>query len=401
MNYLPYFIGLVLGIIFALLPGMHTNTIISMFYSFNFEKEFLGLFVVGIYPAHLVFSFISSIFMKIPDENNALASISAQKLLDNKKGIIALKTAILSCVFSGIFSALFFNFALNLFPSIYSFIQPNIKYLLIIFSTALILKSQNKITAFIVFVCAGLLGQISFSLNLVDPFLPLFGGFFAIASAISIYQNKKKQNDVENNKMISNHIDESSSLTSSQIKNILFFSFFGVVLGFLADLLPGIGAPSQIASFISIVIPFTSLSYLSLTSSLSISQFIFSLASQISIDKARVGATEWLSKFIKIEQNSFLLLLLIVLSLTLCALILLLLIKKFRNFSNLDFSKFSPFIVLYLAILVYLLDGPFGIFVLILSSALGYLTLKTDVERTHLMGAIIIPTLLLLFRVFL
>jgi TctA family transporter len=45
------------------------------------------------------------------------------------------------------------------------------------------------------------------------------------------------------------------------------------------------------------------------------------------------------------------------------------------------------------------LDGFIGVVVFALASLLGYITIKLGVERTNLMGAVIIPTLLLLFGI--
>ena len=69
--------------------------------------------------------------------------------------------------------------------------------------------------------------------------------------------------------------------------------------------------------------------------------------------------------------------------------------------ANIDFKRFNIILAIYLLLISTLINGFWGIVVFILASLLGWITVKLGVERTNLMGAVIIPTLLLLFKVFL
>ncbi|MBU0592069.1 hypothetical protein KKD40_07635, partial [Candidatus Micrarchaeota archaeon] len=177
----------------------------------------------------------------------------------------------------------------------------------------------------------------------------------------------------------------------------LKFSFLGVLLGFFSDLIPGIGSPSQVAVFATIFMPMNTLGYLATISSISISQAIFSLSSVASINKARVGAIIWLSDYIDIEKNLALLLPLFLIGITVSVFIVYLLRRKIGAMASLDLKEINWVLAAYLIIITFLLNGIFGVVILVLGSILGLVTTKMKIERTNLMGAIIVPTLILLF----
>jgi TctA family transporter len=157
---------------------------------------------------------------------------------------------------------------------------------------------------------------------------------------------------------------------------------------------------SQIATFLSIFIPLNSLSYLSTTSAVTISQSVFSLSTAAAIDKSRVGATAYLSQFININDNLLLLLSVFIFSLSIAALIVYLLRNKISFLATIDFGIIRYVLIAYFVVVTLILNGFFGIVILCFSTILGLLCMRFENERTSLMGSIIIPTLMLLFRIF-
>ena len=178
------------------------------------------------------------------------------------------------------------------------------------------------------------------------------------------------------------------------------FAIAGVIGGVIADLLPGISSPGQVAVFLTMVMPLNSLSYLSTIASVSTSQTIFSLATASSIDKTRNGGIEWLSQVINIGENLIFLLLLMFLAVSITVAVVFLLRKKIGRIANIDMEFINRLLIVYLIAIVFVTNGIFGILIMLFASILGYLTIKLGAPRTHLMGAVIIPTLLLLFRIF-
>ena len=146
--------------------------------------------------------------------------------------------------------------------------------------------------------------------------------------------------------------------------------------------------------------PINSLGYLSTIASISTSQTIFALSTAASIGKARIGGVAWLEKFIDIRQNNFELLVFMFFSVAITCGIVYLMRKKIASIANMNLSKLNILLAVYLTSIIFILNGFFGLAIFVVSGLLGYLTVRIGVTRTNLMGAVIVPTLMLLFRVF-
>lgn len=376
--------GLFCGLLSGLLPGLHSNTIISVLSSLGIDDHALAVMVISLYPAHLVTSFIPSIFFGIPESSTVVAVLPGQRMVLGGNGIAALKAVLLSCIMAALLSVALFYLSLDLFPLVYGAIRAHMKYILLCVSLVLLARSRIPHLALLVFFLSGMLGHFSLNSGMYDPFLPLFSGMFAMAAILN-YQKSSipEQKDV--------------SIGFGFVK----FTALGVFLGMVADMIPGVGSPSQVATFATIFLSMNTLGYLATISSISVSQAIFSLSTAASIGKARVGATAWLSKFISIDENLLFLLSAFMISMAVAVFVIYSLRTRIGRLASLDFSKMNTILAAYLVSITFLLDGALGIAVLLVGSALGWVTIKLGVERITLMGAIIVPTLLLLFRIIL
>jgi putative membrane protein len=382
MDWLLFLGGVIIGIASGLIPGLHSNTVIAVLSSFGLTDDTMSILIVSLFAAHLIASFIPSIFFGIPSDSSIVSVLPGQRMVRNGEGIIALKVVIASVLFSVLLSVAVFPFSMPVFTVVYGAIKPYVGHILVVFSVIFLLKTKNRFLSLCVFLLAGILGTFTLGAGMYDAFLPLFSGFFAMAAMLTYEKGMK----------IPPQKDGVPDLS------FLKYAALGVLLGFFADLLPGIGSPSQIATFATIAMPINTIGYLATISSIAASESIFSLSTSASIGKSRMGATEWLSQYITIGDNLVFLLVLFLLSTALAALAIYLLRKYAGSLAALDFSKLNVLLAIYLVAVIYLLDGAMGLGVFALSSALGYAALKLNVERTTLMGAIIVPTILLLFH---
>jgi putative membrane protein len=375
--------GIVFGFLSGFLPGLHANTIISVVSSLGLDEDALAVMIIALFPVHLVTSFIPSIFFGIPESSTVVAVLPGQRMVLRGQGTEALKTILLSCAIAALFSAMLFHLSLEAFPLVYGAIKAHMKFILLAVSLLLLYRSKNPGLASLVFLASGMLGHYSLNSGMQDPFLPLFSGMFAM-SAILNYRKSRIPKQKERPMGF----------------GFVRFSIIGVFLGFLADLIPGVGSPSQVATFASIFLPLDTFGYLAAVSSIAVSEAVFSLATSASIGKSRVGATAWLAETIEIEQNLLLLLTLFILSMAIAVAVLYLLRRHIARLANVDFSRMNIILALYLISITFILDGYTGILVMGLGSVLGWVTIRLGVERINMMGAIIVPTLLLLFRIF-
>ncbi len=113
-----FILGLVLGFITGLLPGLHSNTIISVLSSMGLEGEELAAIIIALFPAHLIFSFIPSVFFGVPEADTALCVLPGQRMVMRGEGLKALKTLLNAAALSAIISAALFAPSLLAFPAI-------------------------------------------------------------------------------------------------------------------------------------------------------------------------------------------------------------------------------------------------------------------------------------------
>lgn len=377
-----FFAGVVLGLFSGLLPGLHPNTISSVIANMDLDPNVISIIIISSFPAHLIASFIPSIFFGVPDASTVVSVLPGHRMVLKGRGLVALKVILLSSCFAVFLTSALFFLSLDIFPILYNAIRGDMKYIILILSLFLLIKSKKPYFSLFIFLISGLLGYYSLNSDIPDPFLPLFSGMFAMGAIL----NYKKH-------PIPEQTDGKPGIS------FLRYSILGVFLGMFADLLPGISSPSQVATFITVFLPMNTLGYLAALGSISISEAIFSLSTSASIGKARLGSTVWLSKFISIEENLLLLLSLFVLSTALSVFIIFKMRRYLAKLACFDFSKLNLILAFYLFSITFLLNGWLGIVIFIIASALGWVTIRLGVERTNLMGAVIVPTLLLLFRI--
>jgi TctA family transporter len=295
------------------------------------------------------------------------------------KGVDALRIMCGSALVAVIASVALLPLSQALYPIVFSFISPYVPHILILLSLVLVLRSKNPFMFAVVFILSGILGGASLGFGMEDPFLPLFGGMFAVAGMLfwgkgTLPQQKEGVLDL----------------------SFLKFAGLGIVLGWFADLLPGIGSPAQVASFASIVVPFATPAYLALVSSIGMSEAVFAFATSSSLGKARVGALAQAAEQVDVQANLVMLLSSFVVAVAVSAVIIYLARKWIGRIAELDFSILNKMLIAYIILLTFLVDGIPGIVVLAPSIAVGVGCIRLDAERTAVMGAIIVPTIILL-----
>jgi putative membrane protein len=383
VNPVFFIVGIFLGILSGLIPGLHSNTIISILSSLGLSKEDLAMLILVVFPFHLVISFIPSIFFGIPEQGTVVAVLPGQRMVLEGKGLTALKVVLLSSLLAALISVVLFYPSLSLFPFIYPLIKPYIGYILLSFSLILLLRSRNPFLSAFLFLAAGFLGVYALRAEITDNFLPLFSGMFTMGTILNYKKSK-----------IPTQKEEPLEI------NFIKFTILGVIAGFVADLLPAISSPSQIATFLTIFVPLNTLGYLAAISSISMSEAIFSFATTASIEKSRIGATAMLAKQLQISENLLFVLAIFLFSVALGVGIVYLLRKHIGKLALLDFSKFNILLAVYLVAIIFVLDGFTGLVIFSMASLLGFVAVRLEIERTMLMGAVIVPTMLLLFKIF-
>ncbi|MFH1447334.1 MAG: tripartite tricarboxylate transporter permease [Candidatus Micrarchaeota archaeon] len=379
--------GFLLGLLSGFIPGIHSNTIASIIMQLDIDNMTAAAAIAAMSCSHAVFGFIPAIFLFIPDSETVVSVLPGHRLLMKGRGSYALGI----CAFSGMVaiacSLLLMPVAYILMPVFYSAIRP---YLLpiLLFASVFLLGSEREakriVVATCVFVLSGVLGLFALQTPILrDPLLPVFCGMFAV-SGIVLSLGK----DAVVPKQLRERIEIPKGYTP--------YVIIGVMLGALSDLLPGISTPAQIAVFASLFLYLNAPKFLALVSSIAISHSLFSLVAISSIGKARTGAAVAISELIGtpgIEQTVWLVGIGVV-SAAASVIVLLLVSRKLAGFvSRVSLRDMGAAVIIYLVLLVFLLDGAFGLLFMATGAAVGVIPPMLGVRRTHLMGAILVPSL--------
>ncbi len=375
--------GLAIGLLTGMVPGIHPNLVISVMGSMGIGGERLAELIIALYPASLIASFIPSIFFGIPDQGTVAAVLPGQRLTREGKGLVALRAVLVSALAAVFLSAALAYPLLWAFPLIYPAIRGWMGWILLAMCAALSLRSRGPLRYAACLLASGALGSLSFRSGMDDPFLPLFSGMFAIAS-IAAYRKGSVPAQAD----------------ARPDSPLLVYSAAGTALGAVAVLIPGIGSSAQMASLLSLFVRMETLPFMAAMSAISVSQAILALVASASIGKERVGAVAMLAEQADIGAELPLLIGLCALSVALSACAVFALRRYASLAAAADFSILNPALAAYIAAICLIIDGVMGLAVLAAASALGILAERLEVERTSLMGAVIVPTILLLLRIF-
>lgn len=407
------FLGILFGVFSGLLPGLHPNTI-SAILAGSFSGEHLGIFIVALFGAQIMFAFIPSIFFGIPDGETVLSVLPGHRLAREGRGIEALRVCAISAVCAAILSLLLLPLALFLYPLLYGVVKEGVWVLLLFAIAAFILQEKEmkgKAAALLVAVLSGMLGYLVLNSRVNDSLFPLFCGLFAVSGMLFAVKSS-----------------EGAAGKQAGVRRVRFDFWkevlLGTALGFFADLLPGISSPAQMALLGGIFFGGARYAggrmregqkraddetegkntaddaegndarkYLALIAAIAVSQGVFAFASLEGIGKARVGALAiagettggsiyWMAGVFAIAIGAG-------------ALLISLFAGALPRFDFGRVKSIYPAIIAYLALAVFLVCGIEGVAILAVSAIIGCLPVLFGVSRIHVMGCIIIPTALL------
>lgn len=392
-------IGVTIGSITGIIPSLHTNLLstiilaLSGFFLTLTTPLALVICIVALSTTHLFINFIPSILLGAPNEdNNALSVLPGHELLMKGNGYSAIIYSLYGCLIGLllilVFSPLFYFFL----PKIYPYAQEIMPLILMVTAFFLIyFEKTNKLWAIIIFSLAGFLGLSTITLPITEPLLPLFTGLFGISSLISsigLKQNIPKQK-IRSLKQIN------QTLTKKSLLKTIFASSISSPL---CSFLPGLGSGQAAVIGAEVTGDLNRKEFLILLGAISTIVTSLTFITFYSIQKARTGVAVAISKLITISLTDLYYITgAVILSGILAFFISMFVAKIFsRIISKINYSLLSGILILFLINLVLFFSGFLGFLVLIVSTCLGLLCIYSGVRRTHLMGCLIIPAIILL-----
>ena len=385
-------IGILAGIITGLTPGVHINLISALIISSSAfllsitSPIILACFIIAMSVTHTFLDTIPSVFLGAPEGATALGVLPGHRYLLKGKGYTAVKLTIIGSLF-GLFAAIvIFPFLVPVVKIVYPVIQPYIGYMLIIIALFMILRDRLKQWAVLIFLSAGLLGLIVFSLPVKNPLFPLLSGLFGVSTLLFSLNEKdcmpkqKTKQDLRIEKKVA-----AKAVAS------------GTFSGWLTSMLPGIGAATAAIISMQITRKLGDYGFLILIGSISTVNFILSLVTLYVLNKARNGSVIAVQKLVENIALSHIVIF-ISASLITAGFAVFLGLKISKIFSKLiqrvKYRLLIMIIIGFIFLLTIILSGWLGLIILLTSTAIGLLPAIKKTSRTHGMGCLLVPVII-------
>lgn len=407
-------LGVGIGTITGMTPGIHVNTagaillaVSTILLSFV-SPEFLCVLMVSMSIAHALLEFVPSMLLGVPEEGTALTVLPGHKMVLEGRSKEAIRIVSIGGFGAIIVTILLLPIFAIVLPPTYELLKPITWILLLIASIYLIYKVTSTLKGFLwsllLFILSGILGWIIFQAPLSSgiSLMCVFSGLFGISTILfSLNDNSTIPHQ---NKFYELDLD------SAKIKSIITGGTTGAILGFLPGFGPAQGSViAQSASGQSNNDDENTTNFLLAISGLNTSDCLFSLIAIYLIGNPRSGIAVYMSYLIS-EFNLSHLIVFIFASLIAVSLSLALCLKLGDSFSKLmsgiDYRKLSIAVIVLQVILLYIFGLyyqaplPYLTLMLVTSAAMGLLPHYLDVGKSHLMGVLIIPAIIIYMQMF-
>ncbi|MBQ6511298.1 tripartite tricarboxylate transporter permease [Methanobrevibacter sp.] len=408
------FVGILIGTSTGMIPGIHVNTAGAiLFASSSFlltflSPEFLCVLMVAMSVAHALIEFVPSMLLGVPQEGTATSILPGHRMVLQGRS-----KEVIRIVSVGGFGAILVTilmlpvFAITL-PILHDLTKPFTWMILLIASLYLTYNLTNSFRDFLwsllLFALSGLLGWIIFQTPISSgiSLMCTFSGLFGISTIL--FSLNDSSTIPHQNKFYDLNLD------LNKFKSIFAGGITGAILGFLPGFGPAQGTViAQAASGTSDNDDDDTVNFLLATSGLNVSDCLFSLIAIYIIGNPRSGIAVYMSYLIS-EMTINHLIIFIFTSLIAVSVSLVLSLKLGDSFSRLmggvDYKKLSigvillQILILYIFIFYYQAPILYMTLALITSTAMGMLPHYIGVGKSHLMGILIIPAIVIYMQMF-
>ena len=392
---LPLLLGILTGTLTGLIPGIHINlvalSILSIPFLINLPTTLLLIFIASMAITHTFLDFIPSIFLGAPDEDTGLGVLPGHELLIHGEGHHAIKLTILGSTIAIISLIIIVPTFIIAMPKIYPLLQRMMAFFLIWIAIFLIYsEKESKTKAIIIFILAGFLGLSSLNLNIQQPLLPLLTGLFGTSTIIHSIKSKTIIPKQDIGKL---DIDK---------KEIIKPTLATILVSPICSFFPGLGSSQAAIIGSEITGKLNREQFLILLGSVNTLVMAISFVTLFLFQKSRTGAAFAMSQITQLSKTNLWTILTTILISAIIAIPLTLLISKTvsKHIHEINYTKISYIILIFLIIIITYFSGIFGLITLTVATLLGLTAIEWRTRRSFLMGAILIPTIIFYFPFF-
>ena len=388
---LAIIIGVALGTFTGLAPGIHINLVsvliitLSPFLLTLTTPLNLAVVIVAMSVTHTFLDAIPSIYLGAPDSDEVLSVLPGHKMLLQGNAYHAVVLNTIGSLASLVVIVSLVPVMIPLVVKFYPVIASYIGYILIATSLFMILREKQKVLVLIIFLLSGALGLGVFNLGLKDPLFPLLSGLFGISGLLLSIKNKVKI--------------PVQRISYPQVRKSAGFQAIAATLfsGTLTSFLPGFSSAQAAILGSSVTKNIGDEGYLILVGGANTVNMILSVVALYVIDKARNGSIIAVSKLLgTLTKDNLILILACILVVGGIATILTLKLSKVFSgiISKVNYKLLCVSIISLIILLTFVLTGPMGFLVLVVSTSLGIIPQLKNIGRNHTMGCLLIPVIL-------
>lgn len=408
------FIGILIGTTTGMIPGIHVNTAGAILFASStflltfLSPEFLCVLMVAMSIAHALIEFVPSMLLGVPQEGTATSILPGHRMVlqgRSKEVIRVVSVGGFGAIIVTILMLPIFSIAL---PILHDITKPFTWAILLVASIYLTYRLTSTFRDFLwsllLFVLSGILGWIIFQTPISSgiTLMCTFSGLFGISTIL--FSLNDSSTIPHQNPFYELNIDY------NKFKSIFAGGITGAILGFLPGFGPAQGTViAQAVSGANDNDDDDTVNFLLATSGLNISDCLFSLIAIYIIGNPRSGIAVYMSYLI-FEMSLNHLAIFIFASLIAVSVSLVLSLKLGDSFSRLmggvDYKKLSISVILLQIVILYIFvfyyKAPFFYMTLALitSTAMGMLPHYIGVGKSHLMGVLIIPAIVIYMQMF-
>ena len=392
--------GVILGTISGLIPGLHTNTFAAVISAASvplamvFGAEGICCLLVSCMIVHTFLDAVPSTFIGVPDADTVLSVLPAHRLYLSGKGEEAVRLSALGSLWGFVYAIPLFAAFYFVLPMFQTEIDWAIGLVILTAAGLLIVFSKTPFWALMMFLASGLLGVFSmrfsyFSFGVFgagEVLLPLLTGLFGIP----VLLHALRANPAYTEQSFSGIFVSKKETAVNTIKG----TFAGAIVGWLPGFSSGT-ANALLAFHRSGDYELNPRGYLLSTSAANTANAVLGLAALYAVGRMRSGALAAVTEFPL--PNIFMLLAAAGASAAAAYMLTVLFSKTGKYIAKVNQKMLSASVLTFLIILTAVFCGPFGLMILILSTAVGWIPGKLGIPRLYCMGAIMLPVMLFSF----
>ena len=392
-------LGVALGTVSGLLPGIHANTLAGVLLSL----QVIILPVIGplalaatMFAALITHTFVDSIpstFLGIPDADTALAVLPAHALCLEGNGEEAVRIAALGSAFAMVIAVPLSVLCYFLLPALQPVFDWAIGLILVAVIGYMIVTSESPGWAFALFCISGILGIFTFSYGFLSWHLvgggsallmPLLTGLFGISVLLTASGGKmpvQKFNGI-----------------SLEGRSVARSSVLGTLSGVAVGWLPGLSNATANGVLASVIgYQKDRRAYILATSAANTANAFIGLAALFALSRMRNGVMVALSTLPLPPASS----LFVVGVVAACAayVITVALSRSAHLLGGIEGRWLHGSVIVFVIAICLLLTGPFGGFILLLATLIGFVPYMVNVQRMYCMGAVMVPVMLYSFGI--